>query len=223
VDRNKLVLRKKSRFTEHFIRANGLKKQEFDEWVFLPGMMFQAPDKWWGKRGKRNRPHEGLDLCIYRARQNRICHLKETSRIPAIYSGVVVKILDDFLGKSVIMAHTEPADKNLIFLTIFGHTQPAAGIEAGSFLHQGDVMASVADPGRSGIGVISHVHISIGFFLKTIPYDQLNWDSIGKADVISLLDPVLVLNAKYSVMETTRVTGTGQRIDDTSNQFSHGF
>ena len=95
MDSEKKILIPKARFTEYFKRANGLADNGFSEWVFLPGMLFRAPHKWWGKGGKRDNLHEGLDLCIYRDRRNRICHFKETTRIPAMYDGVVLKIINE--------------------------------------------------------------------------------------------------------------------------------
>lgn len=192
---------KNTRFTEFFIHANDLGETGFDEWVFVPGMMFQAPDKWWGNRSRRNTPHEGLDLCFYRDRQNRIRHLKERIQIPAMFAGVVVKILDDFLGKSVIMEHALPDNEDITLFTILGHTQPAAGLEVGSSFHQGDIIATVAGPGRSKAGITRHLHISIGFPSKMISYDSLNWELIGKPNVVSLFDPLSAINGKYSVLE----------------------
>jgi hypothetical protein len=63
LDIPELRLLKKSRFTEIFIRENAPETNAFDEWIFLPGMMFNAQDKWWGDQGKREMVHEGIDLC----------------------------------------------------------------------------------------------------------------------------------------------------------------
>ena len=99
LDISELRLLKKSRFTEIFIHENALEAAGFDEWIFLPGMMFRAQDKWWGDRGKREKAHEGIDLCLYKDRQDRIQRLKKNAKIPVMYSGKIVGILDDFLGK----------------------------------------------------------------------------------------------------------------------------
>ena len=53
-----------SRFTEFFILKNGFQDQGFKEWLLWPGMLFDAEIKWWGNQGRRNKPHEGLDLCL---------------------------------------------------------------------------------------------------------------------------------------------------------------
>src|SRR3989339_1498275 len=93
------------RFTESLVRENALDECGFKGWVFYPGMLFNAKDKWWGDQGKRDKPHEGLDLCLYRDQQDRVFRLDEKTKIPALYDGLVVRIFDDFIGKSVMMEH----------------------------------------------------------------------------------------------------------------------
>jgi len=44
---------------------------EFREWLFSPGMLFQAAGKWWGNKGLRDRRHEGLDLLLYKDGEKR--------------------------------------------------------------------------------------------------------------------------------------------------------
>ena len=96
---------KNTRFTEFLIQKNALDQGGFKEWVFCPGMLFNSTDKWWGDQGKRDKPHEGLDLCLYKDREDKILRLGEKAKVPVIYDGIVVGIVDDFLGKSVIIEH----------------------------------------------------------------------------------------------------------------------
>lgn len=192
---------KKTRFTESFIRANDLRETGFDEWVYLPGMMFQAPDKWWGNREKRDKPHEGLDLCLYRDGQNSICHLNETTRIPAMYRGRVAMILDDFLGKSVIMEHVQPDNKNIKIFTIFGHTQPVAGLEEGDSFDQGDIIASLTDTATPKVRVAPHLHISAAWSSKPIFQGDLNWKTIGTSDALTLFNPLDMIDWRYTVLD----------------------
>ncbi len=204
MDRTKRISLNKSRFTEFFIQANGLGKNGFDEWLFLPGMLFLAPDKWWGNRSKRDHPHEGLDLGLYRDRQGNIRQLEEATQIPAMYSGVVVKVLDDFMGKSVIMEHVLPDKETSMVITIYGHTIPAENLKAGRSFNRGDIIATLANRKKSKPDIDPHLHISIGCSSQTISYDSLNWESIGTPDMIRLFDPLSVMNWKYSVLESNR-------------------
>jgi len=67
----------RTRFTEWLIRENGLGDPGLKEWIFCPGMLFHAVCKWWGDKGTRNTPHEGLDLFLYKDQQDRIVRLDE--------------------------------------------------------------------------------------------------------------------------------------------------
>jgi hypothetical protein len=79
----------------------------------LPGMAFGAMDKWWGDQGRRERPHEGVDLCLYRDGHGEVRRLGEHARLPAMYDATVVRLCDDFLGRSVMMEHELPRGARL--------------------------------------------------------------------------------------------------------------
>ena len=44
-----------------------------------------------------------------------------------MYDGIVVKIIDDFIGKTIIMKHSFPEIGEGTFLTLYGHTMPSKG------------------------------------------------------------------------------------------------
>lgn len=201
LDISEVTSLKKSRFTEIFIRENALETAGFDEWIFLPGMMFSAQDKWWGDQGKREKAHEGIDLCLYKDRRNRIHRFKENTKIPAVYAGKVVGILDDFLGKSVIIEHHFPQNNDIKFCTIFGHTEPHAGIHAGRIVKEKDIIATLADTSRSKSNIFPHLHISIGLTSGSISFEELDWESIGDSNTLALFDPLQVIDGHYSVVE----------------------
>ena len=134
----------KSGFTEHFIRANGLGKNDFEEWLLCSGMLFKAPNTWWGIQGKRKKLHEGLDLGFYRNQKKEIIGFNDSTKIPTIYDGVIVGIFNDFLGKSIFVKHEiSSADDGTLF-TIFGHVNPEKEIYPGMRLEEGEIIASVA-------------------------------------------------------------------------------
>ena len=187
----------KTRFTEFLVRENSLGECGFEEWIFYPGMLFNAPDKWWGDQGKRDKPNEGLDLFLYRDQLDRILHLNKKTKIPVMYDGVVVGIVNDFLGKSVIMEHGFAAKDNRKFCTIYGHTNPHDGIHVGRVVKQGDIIATLADAGRSKTGISTHLHISVGWISRPVSYDLLDWETIGAPDVMTLLDPLNVIDRSY--------------------------
>ncbi|NVM22508.1 MAG: hypothetical protein HWN68_12100 [Desulfobacterales bacterium] len=90
---------KKTGFSEYLVRCNGLDELGFEEWLFHPGMLFGALDRWWADGGNRAKPHEGLDLCLYRGLGGHNRSLDERTKIPLTYDGEIVKIDDDFLGR----------------------------------------------------------------------------------------------------------------------------
>ena len=194
---------KKTRFTQWLIRENGLDEPGLKEWIFCPGMLFHALCKWWGDKGPRNTPHEGLDMFLYRDRQGRIVRLDEKTRIPVMFDGVVVGIINDFLGSSVVVEHAFPDSDTERVCTIYGHTNPLKDIHIGRGVKQGDIMGTLANPGQSGFNLMPHLHISVGWASKPISYDRLNWDTIGTSGTLTLLDPLDIINWQYQVLDET--------------------
>lgn len=164
-------------------------------------MLFHAVCKWWGDKEPRNIPHEGLDLFLYKDRQDRIVRLDEKTRIPVMFDGVVVSIINDFLGNSVIVEHAFPDRDTGRFCTIYGHINLLKGLHVGRGLKQGDIMGTLADPVQSGFNVMPHLHISVGRASKPISYDRLNWDTIGDSDTLTLLDPLDIINWQYQILD----------------------
>ena len=164
-------------------------------------MLFNAPDKWWGDQGKRDKPHQGLDLCLYRDLQGKMRHLGEKTKIPAIYGGIVVGIVNDFIGKSVIVEHGLTDSDNSRFCTIYGHTNPHTGLRAGRKVKQGDIIATLADLGNTKAKILSHLHISLGWASKFISYDKLDWEIIGAPNTFALMDPLYVVGRYYHTLK----------------------
>ncbi|CAB1063534.1 hypothetical protein D1BOALGB6SA_8317 [Olavius sp. associated proteobacterium Delta 1] len=190
-----------TRFTEYLIRENDRIQDGFDSWLFHPGMLFHSPNKWWGDRGKRNTPHEGLDLCLYRDQDGRIHCLDDNTRIPVLYDGVIVAIVNDFLGKSVIVEHQYDDSDSLGFCSIYGHINPPDNLQLGKSVKKGGILATIADSSRSKSGIQPHLHISLGVTGKFISYERFDWKTIGSWDLLTLLDPLLVLDRPYQVLE----------------------
>ncbi len=192
---------KRTLFTEWLIRENGLDEPGLKEWIFCPGMLFHALCKWWGNKGPRNTPHEGLDILLYKDQQDRIVRLYEKTRIPVMFDGVVVSIINDFLGSSVIVEHAFPDSGTERVCTIYAHTNPLKDLHIGRELNQGDIIGTLADPDQSGFNVMPHLHISVGWASKSISYDRLNWDTIGDSGTLTLLDPLDIINWQYQILD----------------------
>jgi hypothetical protein len=191
----------KTRFTEYLIQENTLDEHGFEEWIFSPGMLFNAPDKWWGDQGKRDKSHEGLDLCLYRDRRGKIRRLDKKTKIPVIYDGIVVGIVNDFLGKSVIIEHDLTDSDNHRFCSIYGHLSPHKDLHVGRTVKEGDIIATLADSNNSKVKTLSHLHISLGWTSKFISYDKLDWKTIGAPNTLTLMDPLYVIGWHYRVLK----------------------
>jgi hypothetical protein len=186
----------KSRFTEFIVRENGLDRKNF-RWAFWPGMLFLAMEKWWGDRGERTVPHEGVDFCLHEDRQGKLRRLEEGARVPVMYDGVVVRIIDDFLGKSVIVAHHFTEDMNDPFITIYGHTVPLPDLEMGAAIGAGEIIATIAH-GRSGVGVHPHLHLSVGRATGLVSYKGLEWGNMTEA--VAMSNPLDLIEDGYHVL-----------------------
>jgi hypothetical protein len=191
----------KIRFTKHLIQENALDEHGFKEWIFCPGMLFNAPDKWWGDQGKRDKLHEGLDLCLYRDRRGRVHRLEKKTKIPVIYDGIVVRIVNDFLSKSVIIEHGLTDGDNNRFCTIYAHINPHKDLYVGRIVKEGDIIATLADLRNSKVKTLSHLHISLGWASKFISYDKLDWETIGAPNTLTLMDPLYVIGWHYRVLK----------------------
>lgn len=163
-------------------------------------MLFHSLDKWWGDHGRRDKPHEGLDLCMYKDRRSRILRLDGKTKIPAMVDGVVVRIFNDFLGKSMIIEHDLHNNDSSRFCTIYGHTKPHGDLHVGSIVNEGDIIATLVDSIESKHNILPHLHLSLGWTSKCISYDRLDWETIGTPNTLTLLDPLHVIDAHYPAL-----------------------
>lgn len=181
---------KKSKFTEWIVRENALSTSGFQEWFFYPGMLFNTMDKWWGHGEKRNKPHEGLDLCFYKNRKGSILQLDDSIKIPVLYDGVVVRVMDDFMGKSVVVEHCFAGTDPLRLITIYGHTTPLQGLNNARIVKEGELIATLAKPEKFQSNVPPHLHLSVGWLLESISYENLEWATIKTLSTLIWIDPL---------------------------------
>ena len=190
----------KSRFTEHFIRANGLRRNDFKEWLICSGMLFKASNRWWGTQGKRKKLHEGLDLGFYKNQKQEIIGFDNRTKIPTIYGGVVIGIFNDFLGKSLFVKHEISSTDNGKLCTILGHLNLKSKIYPGMWLKEGEIIASVSNSETSEVN--SHLHISIGWAKKEIPDESLDWRVISSSETLKLIDPLEIIG-RYALVSNS--------------------
>ncbi|MGD8703438.1 MAG: M23 family metallopeptidase [Desulfosarcina sp.] len=195
------------------MQANGLHSSDLRGWVFNPGMLFNAPDKWWGDRGQRDFPHEGIDFCLYQDRAGLVHRVDRQTRIPVMHSGVIRSIFSDYLGQAVVVEHRDPYTGNRPFISIYAHTKPLDGIQPGVSVEEGDIIATIADTRRSKAGIFPHLHYSLGYPKATLPYESFVWNNMRDPHLIALLDPRGTIDRPCLVMdhEVLEVTHPSKR------------
>ena len=200
-DPTKTMSLEKSRFTEMLIEENALNQSGFERWIFCQGMLFNSPDKWWGDHGRRDYPHEGIDLCLYQDRSMRIRRIDNKTRIPVMHDGVVKAVFKDYLGKAVIIEHEYTGSNTGRFISFYAHTNPHHDIEVGVIVKEGDIIATLGDTGNSKSHIIPHLHFSLGQPSKSFSYEGFVWNTMRTPEKITLLDPLAVIDWPYQALD----------------------
>jgi hypothetical protein len=188
-------------FQERIISCNRLKESGYTEWLFYPSMLFNSPVKWWGNKGKREKPHEGLDICLYRTDKGNFRYLDENIKIPVIFRGRVEKIIEDFLGKSVFVSHGDRKDNGKSLYSVYGHISPDDNIYPGKMLNDGDLIGTIADAKKKQRLIHSHLHISVVWVSDDISIEELNWEITDSTNKFVFLDPLRIIECPYSIIQ----------------------
>ena len=159
-------------------------------------MLFQSSIKWWGDGGRRNAPHEGVDFHSFKTLQEEDCSLNETTRVPLIFGGEIVRILDDFLGQSVFIRHNYPDKDRKRLYSVYGHIIPVNKIQTGVTVKEEDSIGTVA----GGKRVPSHLHISVAWISASVIQQDLNWETILDKEKAMLINPLTVIVCPYSIL-----------------------
>ena len=170
----------------------------FKEWIFYPGMLFQDREAWWTDNGFRPAPHEGIDLCFYRDNEGQVRRIGNGTKIPVMYTGEIVRIHDDFLGKSIYVKHRINDKSGNDLHTIYGHTIPCNHHDTGKRVHEGDIIAEIAAiPENSKI--LPHIHITMAWIPETLFGKKLNWETIGNPHLVTLCNPLEYIDSRLEV------------------------
>ena len=182
-----------SDFSERLIIQNGLREAGFAAWQFNPGMRFAERAAWWRGGALRAGVHEGLDVCWFRTGEGKLLSLGAGARVPAIYPGEVVSVVDDFLGKSVFVAHERRDTRGRQLHTIYGHILPRPGLAPGSLVGEGDAVGTIADTARTRQAVPPHLHLSLALIDREGGPERLDWDALLDRSRVVLLDPMIIM------------------------------
>jgi murein DD-endopeptidase MepM/ murein hydrolase activator NlpD len=182
-----------SAFNLLLIRWNGLDIAGFSAWEFLPGMRFGERTAWWRGGSDRDGVHEGLDICWYRAVDGRRLSLGAGARVPVIYGGEVVSVVEDFLGASVFVAHTRRDGEGRRLHTVYGHVRPHPGLEPGIVLSDGDPVGTIANAAGRGSAAPPHLHLTVALIEREGGPERLDWDALRDRSRVLLLDPMMIM------------------------------
>ena len=186
-----------STFKTFFVKHNSF-HNGFKEWIFYPGMLFHDMEAWWTDRGSRPTPHEGIDLCFYKDNTGQVRRIDNGTKIPVMYTGDIVHIHDDFLGKSIYVKHSINDKNGNALHTIYGHTTPRNCYDTEKRVHEGDIIAEVAAiPENSKI--FPHIHITMAWIHKSLPCKKLNWDTIWNSYSVTLCNPLEHIDPTYTL------------------------
>lgn len=176
-----------SDFCGRLCHLNRLDTLGFNRWVLQPGMGFRESSLWWPPHKKRPRPHEGVDLCCFAAKDGRILPVPAASQVPPLYPGRVIAMFDDFLGTTIQLAHDIEIN-GCQLQTLYGHVVPAPGLHVGNSVetHQAMALIAASDTGR----IQPHLHLSVILVVPGHTDQPLSWENIHDPDRAMLCDPL---------------------------------
>jgi hypothetical protein len=196
----------KSCFSEWLIKHNKLDELGFEQWVFQPGMLFNANEKWWVDNGFRPAPHEGMDFCCFRKQDHTISYLKENVLVPVMYDGEIDRVFDDFLGQSVLVAHDIYSDKARLY-SVYAHVFPGNRAMVGDKVKAGDIIASIS-PGNGNL-IPPHLHISVLWVRRPFP-ERVGWTTITDPEIATLCNPLDFMEFSGTLRDRVRVAYEGR-------------
>ncbi|MBU0729030.1 MAG: M23 family metallopeptidase [Proteobacteria bacterium] len=189
---------KKSFFSNNFIGLNRLDDCGFKAWIFEPGMLIAAEDQWWGDSAKRSVPHEGLDIVCFVDANNRRHPLPQKARVPALFDGEIVLVMDDFLGQSVFIRHLFQEERGTLY-SIYGHVVLLEHLCIGSMIREGDCIGMINHD--KAVKCPPHLHVSVAIIPDAINPEQLSWKKISETREITILDPLDLFPAAHVVVQ----------------------
>ncbi len=190
-----------TRYGELVVACNEWREAPFERWAFFPGMFFLDREKWWGDKGPRATPHEGIDLCIHTDRGGRAFALGEATRVPAMFDGEIIKIEKDYLGQSVYVGHPIDDGRGRSLCTMYGHTRPADHIRAGTRIRRGDIVATLTERKKKSTGPRPHLHLTMAWISPERASQELEWKTLHDPAIAVLIDPLHAVGGPYTILD----------------------
>jgi hypothetical protein len=77
---------------------------------------------------------------------------------------------------------------------MYAHITPRPDIEIGTLVQEGDLLGTFADTSKSKAQILPHLHFSLGLASLALSYEGFVWNTIRRSDIITLLDPLEVID-----------------------------
>lgn len=144
---------------EHFPAWMDRLREEsgFQSWYFRSGRLFGACTEWWGDRNRRYAEHEGIDFAEGRRPNGLVGPIPEGTPVRAVADGEVGAVLDDFLGRTILVRHPHLVNRQgSVLYTQYSHIVP--GGVPGSAVRGGRILGTVGRLTRSKVP--AHLHFA---------------------------------------------------------------
>ena len=180
----------KSNFTGNLIALNHLNSLGFKSWLLKPGMGFNDTNKWWGDQEARPSRHEGLDLTGFLDNANGEHQLTEGTIVVPLYGGRLVNIINDFLGRTIIIDHEITNRQDQSLHGFYAHLSPTAKLRTGAVINEAAGLGTIA----AGSHICPpHLHISTVWISGNFPLGQLSWADFTEQEGFQPCDPLAFL------------------------------
>jgi murein DD-endopeptidase MepM/ murein hydrolase activator NlpD len=177
-------------FGRKLVTVNGL---DLSAWILLPGMCFQSNEQWWASGALRKTRHEGIDLLFYRDGEGKIVSLSSGARIPVAAPGEIAAVAKDFLGRSLFVRHKINDGEGRILYTLYGHLCPAREIRKGRLLRGDEILGNLSGETDRYNGPPPHLHFSVAWFPRTLPWQEMIWETLVYRKDVIFVNPQAVL------------------------------
>jgi murein DD-endopeptidase MepM/ murein hydrolase activator NlpD len=165
----------------------------FKYWIFDRGMLFGDCIEWWGDCSRRRTVHEGIDFAKGCRPGSGISCIPEGIAVRSIADGEAVTMLDDFIGKTVVVRHPSITRPNGdVFHTLLSHIQPLI-TKMGS-ITKGQVIGKVGK--LTNVRVPAHLHLTGAWFPESLAPNEMTIEHIHPA-----FDPVALVNFKDLILD----------------------
>ncbi len=190
-----MILNFQSDYISLLVRVNQLDADKYRYPVFFPGMLFGSFETWWGRKGCRASSHEGVDICFFAGAGPINYRLDETVRVPVIADGRVSAIIDDLLGKTVVVRHGKAEG----IAVLYAHVRPEPGLAVGDGVKRGEICAAIADTAGRKTPLLPHLHISMVHEQLMPGARSLTWPILNRLDRAAFVDPLPQLADEYEI------------------------